>query len=69
MKMIHAAEGASESRIWTPVFRRELEKLGTLEIIENAASCGEGSFWRGCGRRMSCWISCRPSRPRGPRAR
>ncbi|MEI8352342.1 MAG: NAD(P)-dependent oxidoreductase [bacterium] len=44
MKMIHAAEGASESRIWTPVFRRELEKLGTLEIIENAASCGEGEL-------------------------
>ena len=44
MKIIHVAEGAAESRIWTPVFRRELEKLGTLEIIENAASCGEGEL-------------------------
>ena len=44
MKMIHAAAGAAESRIWTPVFRRELEKLGTLEIIGNAASCREGEL-------------------------
>lgn len=36
MKMIHAAAGAAESRIWTPVFRRALEHFGTLEIIENA---------------------------------
>lgn len=44
MKMIHAAAGNAESRIWTPVFRRELEIIGTLEIIENAGLSGEAEM-------------------------
>ena len=44
MKLIHVASGPADGRIWTEPFRRELAKLGDLEVIENGAGLDEAQL-------------------------
>lgn len=44
LKLVHAAEITAEPRVWTAAFIAELEKFGSLEIIEDARAADPGAL-------------------------